>query len=397
MKSAKNLFIGTLLLLLTNFVFAQNQAVYQFTAVKDLKATSVKNQFRSSTCWSFSTLSMIESEILRISQKEVDLSEMFIVYESYMAKADRYVRLHGECNFPAGGSSIDVINVWKMYGLMPDAAYKGLEYGEEKHNHKDMDKVLKSYISGIANEETKSVSANWKKTFTAMLESYLGNPPAEFVVDGKKYTAKTYAESLKINPDDYVKLSSFTHHPFYTQFALEVPDNWAHGTVYNVTIDELQRVAENAINNGYTVAWGGDVSEKGFSWKNGVAIIPDEQNQDNSGTDRDKWESMSSKDKTAEVYKFEKIVKEMTVTQEMRQKAFDNYSTTDDHGMHITGLAKDQNGNVYFKVKNSWDVDNPYQGYLYMSMPFFRYKTMDIMVHKNALPADVKAKLNLVK
>ncbi|MEG2665797.1 MAG: C1 family peptidase, partial [Bacteroidales bacterium] len=241
----------------------------------------------------------------------------------------------------------------------------------------------------------KTITPAWKKAYKSILESYLGAAPDTFSYKGKSYTPRTFAAELGLNADDYVKLTSFNHYPFYTAYEMDVPDNWNHGVVQNLPLDEFQQVVENAINQGYTLVWGGDVSEKGFSWKNGVAILPDEEAADVKGTDREKWESMSAKDKKNAAYKFETIVPEKVVTQEDRQKGYDNWSSTDDHGMHIVGIAKDQNGNKYFKIKNSWNTDNPYQGYTYMSMPFFRAKTLDVMVNKDAVPAEIRAKLHL--
>lgn len=377
--------------------FAQEQQAspYQFEMIKDLQASSVKNQFRSGTCWSFSAISFLESEIYRTSQKMYDLSDMFPVYCSYLVKADRYARLHGETNFPTGGASGDVIWTFANYGMIPEEAYKGLNYGEEKHNHGQLDRLLTSVMNATV-KDVKTLDKNWKFPFTALLDAYLGAVPQEFTYENKTYTPKSFAESLKINPGDYIKISSYTHHPFYSKFAIEVPDNWLMHDAYNVPLSEFTEIAKNAVNNGYTFVWGGDVSHKGFSWKNGVAIAPDEKEQtDLSGTDRDRWESMNEKDRAESVYKFDKIVKEQIVSQGVRQTAFDTWDATDDHGMHVTGLAKDQNGTLYFKVKNSWDVDNPHKGYIFMSMPYFELRTLDITVHKDAIPAAIKAKLGI--
>ncbi len=379
-------------------LFAQEvkkESPYKFEMTKDIQASPVKNQFRSGTCWSFSAISFLESEIYRKSNKIYDLSDMYSVYCTYLAKADRYVRLHGNTNFPSGGASGDVLWTFDHYGMIPETAYAGLNYGEEKHDHGQLDKLLSSIITSTV-KDSKTLNKNWKFPFNAMLNAYLGEAPAEFTFEGKTYTPKSFAESLKLNMSDYVKISSYTHHPFYTKFPIEVPDNWLMHNAYNVPLNEFVEIAQSAINSGYTVAWGGDVSNKGFSWRNGLAIVPDEKTQDNlTGTERDKWESMNEQERVASVYKFDKIVKEQVVSQGIRQTAFDTWDATDDHGMHLTGLAKDQNGNVYFKVKNSWDVDNPYQGYCYMSIPYFQRYTLDIMVHKDAIPAAIKTKMGI--
>ncbi|MDR2907408.1 MAG: aminopeptidase [Bacteroidales bacterium] len=394
MKNVISVFVAVMF---STPLFAQDkkESPYTFEMVRDLKASPVKNQFRSGTCWSFATTSFLESEIYRTSNKLYDLADMYPVYCAYMAKADRYVRLHGQTNFPTGGASGDVLWTFQNFGIIPEEAYPGLNYGEEKHDHGVLDKFLKSIVEATT-EDTKILNPNWKFPFTAMLNAYLGEAPTEFTFEGKSYSPKTFAESTKLNMSDYVKITSYTHHPFYGRFAIEVPDNWLMHEAYNVPLREFVEIAQNAINNGYTVSWGGDVSNKGFSWKHGLAIVPDETQQDNlTGTERDKWESMNEKERAASVYTFDKIVKEQVVSQGIRQKAFDSWDATDDHDMHITGLAKDQNGNTYFKVKNSWDVDNPYQGYCYMSIPYFQRYTLDIRVHKNAIPTAIKAKLGI--
>jgi bleomycin hydrolase len=378
-------------------LFAQEkkESPYQFESVKDIEASPVKNQASSGTCWSFSAISFLESEIYRNTKKMYDLSDMYPVYCAYLAKADRYARLHGETNFPTGGASGDVSWTFDNFGMIPESAYTGLNYGEDKHNHGMLDKLL-TVIMQTTIDKARILNKNWKLPFNAVLNAYLGEAPKEFTFEDKTYTPKRFAESLKLNMSDYVKITSYTHHPFYGKFAIEVPDNWLMHEAYNVPLNEFVEIAKNAVNNGYTMAWGGDVSDRGFSWRNGIAIVPDEKEQDNlSGTERDKWESMNEAERASSVYKFDKIVKEQSISQGVRQTAFDTWDATDDHGMHITGLAKDQNGALYFKVKNSWDVDNPYQGYLYMSIPYFELHTLDITVHKNAIPAAIKTKLGI--
>ncbi|MBI9039635.1 MAG: aminopeptidase, partial [Bacteroidales bacterium] len=314
----------------------------------------------------------------------------------YSDKAKKYVRFHGNLNFAGGGGFSDVIYVVDNYGIVPEGIYEGKEIGEENHIHGEMDEVLKDYTDAVIKNKNRKVSPVWHKGFNGILDAYLGDYPETFVYEGVEYTPKSYAESLGINPDDYVELTSYTHHPFYEPFIMEIPDNWMYSETYNLPIDELMEVFKNAIEEGYPIAWGADVSEKGFSWKNGVAIVPDENLTDLEGTEKEKWEKLTAKEKKKALYTFEKPVKEKEITQEMRQEAFDNYQTTDDHGMVLTGMAEDQNGNLYYIVKNSWGNDNHiYDGYFYASEPFVKYKTMNMMVNKNAIPKKIRKKLGL--
>lgn len=399
MNKMRTIAIFSIFMLVTFHGYAQktkNAAkakAYQFTAIKEIPTTSVKDQFKSGTCWSFATNSFLESELLRMGKPEIDFSEMFVVYNAYMDKAERYARLQGKCNLPGGGANADVINVWKKYGMMPESAFSGIQYDEAKHVHGEMDKGLFAYMESVVSN--KKISNVWKNGFEGILKAYLGEIPETFVYEGVTYTPRSFADQFGVKTEDYVKFTSFTHYPYYEYFVMDVPDNWSGSLVMNVPLDELQKIADYAIQNGYSINWGGDVSEKGFSWKNGLAIIPDEETKDFSGTERDKWESLTEKEKVSELYKFETIVPEKAISQEFRQKEYDNYSTADDHGMHIVGISKDQKGNEYFKVKNSWSTDNPYQGYLYMSKPYFRGKTTDIMIHKDAIPAEILSKLKL--
>ncbi len=369
---------------------------YKFTTIVDLPATSVKDQYRSGTCWSFSTMSFLESEVLRIKKDTLDLSEMWAVRLCYSDKATKYVRLHGALNFGGGGAFHDVTYVMKKYGMVPESAYKGLDYGQDKHVHGELDEVLKDYVEGVVKNKNRELSTAWHNGFDGILDAYFGKMPDEFEVDGKKYTPQSYAkEVVGLNPDDYVEITSYTHHPFYTKFAIEIPDNWLWDDVYNVPLDDLKEIFHYALEKGYTIAWGADVSEKGFSFRKGIAIVPDEDTKDMSGLERAKWEKMSRSEKEKMLYNFDHPVKEKVVTQEMRQKAFDNYKTTDDHGMHITGMVKDQTGKIFYKVKNSWNTNSKYKGYFYASEPFVMYKTMDIMIHKDALPKDIRKKLGI--
>lgn len=387
------------ILLAGSFAAAQaqtNQEEYVFTPVKELKITPVKNQNRTGTCWCFSTLGFIESELLRSGKGEYDLSEMFIVNHNYKDKADKFVRLHGKLNFAQGGSFEDVLCAIRDYGIVPESAMNGLQYGEDQHVHGEMEQGATAYVNAIIKNPNGKLSPSWKKGFNGIIDAYLGEVPEKFTYEGKEYTPKTFAASLGINPDDYVSLTSYTHHPFYTSFPIEVEDNWRWADSYNLPINELMEVMDNAINTGYSIAWGSDVSEKGFT-RNGVAVAPDMKSMETSGSDQDKWVGLSRTEKDAELRKMiEKPgVKEVTVTQEMRQKDYDNYQTTDDHGMQIYGIAKDQTGKKFYMVKNSWGTDNKYKGTWYASEPFVAYKTMNIVVNKNALPAAIKAKLGI--
>lgn len=367
---------------------------FEFTTVKELPITSVKNQNRSGTCWSFSGQAFLESELLRMGKPEVDLSEMFVVYNSYADKADKYVRMHGEANFAGGGSFHDVLYVLGNYGAIPESAYNGLNYDEDKHVHNELDMLTRAYVEPLANSKGK-LTPVWKKGFNGILDAYLGEIPAKFTVDGKEYTPKSYAASLGLNADDYVSITSYTHHPFYSQFAIEIPDNWRWGTSYNVPLAELTEIADNAINNGYSIAWGGDVSEKGFT-REGIAILPDVDGNELSGSDAARWLGLTQKEKDAEIQKMiEGPCAEINVTQENRQKGYDNYQTTDDHGMQIYGIAKDQTGKKYYMIKNSWGETGKYNGFWYMSEPFFQAKTMNFVVHKNAVPKHIAKKLGI--
>jgi len=369
---------------------------YEFTTVKELKATPVKNQFRSSTCWSFSGISFLESELLRIGKHEVNLSEAWIIRHTFVEKAILYVRWQGNLNYAGGGAFHDVTHMIKKYGIVPEDVYNGLNYGTDKYVHSEIDAVLKGYLEQVIKNPNRELSTAWLNGVEGILDAYLGKRPEKFTYDGKEYTPKSFAtEYVGLKMDDYIELSSFTHHPYYSQFIIEIPDNWAMGMVYNVTLDDIIKIIDNSIEMGYTVGWGGDVSEKGFSWKNGVAIVPDTKYEETSGTDKERLTGLSTREKEAILYSFEKPIKELEITPEIRQKEFDNYNTTDDHGMHIVGIAKDQNGNKYYKVKNSWDIDNPYSGYIYMSESFIKFKLIDIIVNKNVVPKEIAKKLGL--
>ncbi|WP_418233717.1 aminopeptidase C [Butyricimonas virosa] len=369
---------------------------YQFTDIKRLPATSVKDQARAGTCWSWSGISFFESEMIRMGKEPIDLSAMYIVRHAYSDKATKFVRLHGSMNFAVGGAFCDVMHVIKNYGIVPMDVYMGLNYGEPNHAFGEIDDVLAGYINAVIKNSNKKLSTAWKKGFDGILDAYLGEEPEKFEYKGKEYTPRTFAdEVVGLNMDDYVSLTSFTHHPFYSQFAIEVPDNWLWGMSYNLPIDELAQVMSNAIDNGYTFAWASDVSERGFQTSQpGVAVVPTTDTKEMSGAEIAKWEAMPKGNQTPDAFK-QGPAPEKVITQEMRQQEFDNYLTTDDHGMHVIGKAKDQNGTVYYIVKNSWNQYNKFGGYFYASEPFMKYKTMNIIVHKNAIPKDIRKKLGI--
>ncbi|MCK9422029.1 MAG: aminopeptidase [Bacteroidales bacterium] len=369
---------------------------YIFTTVKKLPATSVKNQFRSSTCWSYSTISFLESELLRMGKDTFDLSDMFPVHKAYPEKAAMFVRFNGKHNFGPGGAAHDVINMIRKYGITPESVYSGQVIDEVNPVHGEMDAVLEADVDAVIKNPNKKLTPVWLEGFNGLLNAYLGAIPEKFTYKGMEYTPQTFADALGLKLDDYVEITSYTHHPFYSKFIIEIPDNWILDEVYNVTMDDMIHIIDYSIMNGYTVAWGADVSEKGFSWKNGVAIVPDKNATEIAGTDKDRWSKMSDTEKDKLLYKFDKIVPEKEITQEMRQKEFDNYQTTDDHGLHITGIANDQHGDKYYIVKNSWGTEgNPYNGYIYVSEAYVKLKTMDLMVNKNAIPEEIRKKLGL--
>jgi len=368
---------------------------YIFTDEIRLECSPVKNQFRSGTCWSFSGLSFLESELIKNGKGVYDLSEAFIIRKAYSEKATNYVRWQGKINFGGGGAFHDVTTMIKKYGIIPEEAYSGLVVGEEYFVHGEMDEVFQKYVEGVVENKNKKLTPVWHIGFEGLLEAYVGEEPKNFTFKGKEYTPESFAADLELNPDDYVEFGSYTHHPFYEKFILEVPDNWMLHEINNVPLDEMMVIIDNSLKEGHTIAWGADVSENGFSWTNGVAIVPDEEKPDISGTEKEKWEKLTKKERTDMIYSFEEPVAEKLITQELRQTAFDNYSTTDDHGMEIVGMAKDQDGTKFYIVKNSWGTDQKFKGFFYASEAFVRYKTIDIMVNKNTLPKDIKKKFGL--
>ena len=377
---------------------ANKEEGFVFTTVKANPVTSVKNQNRAGTCWCYSTLGFIESELLRMGKGEYDLSEMYIVHNTYLDRADRAVRTHGDVSFSQGGSFYDVLYGMKAFGLVPEAEMRpGVMYGDTLSVHNELTAVSDAVVAAIAKGKLRSLQKDdnnqmlWKKAITAIHDIYLGERPEKFTYNGKEYTPKSFYESLGLNPDDYVSLTSYTHHPFYSSFVLEIQDNWRWAQSYNLPIDELMEVFDYAVMNGYTVAWGSDVSESGFT-RNGVAVLPDaDKAQELSGSDMAHWLKLKPEEKQLNT----KPQPQKWVTQEERQVAYDNFETTDDHGMLIYGIAKDQLGNEYYMVKNSWGTNSKYKGHWYASKAFVRYKTMNSVVHKNSIPKAIAKKLGM--
>ena len=371
-----------------------DSAGFKFTDVKIVKTTSVKDQNKSGTCWCFAGTSHFEDEIIKASGDSLDLSEMFTVRYCYLEKAIRYVRMYGSTAFSPGGSILDVPYVWEKYGAIPEEVYNGLGYGEEKHNHGELHAVLSAYMRSVEANPNKKLTTAWKKGLEGILDAYFGEIPETFTYKGKTYTPKSYAKSLGLVADNYIAVSSFTHHPYYKPFVLEVADNWLWGQYQNVPMEELKAIVDNAIENGYSVVWAADVSEGGFKWKNGLAVLPKGKDQgDMNATELARWVKLSDKERQDAKYKIDGPVEEVEVTQELRQEMFDRLETTDDHGMVIVGTAVDQEGNKYYKVKNSWDTNQIYDGYFDVSEPYFLAKTLSVLVNKNAIPASIAKKM----
>ena len=380
--------------------FAQENkdSVPEFTVVKENPITSIKNQNQAGTCWCYSSLAFIESELLRKGKGEYDFSEMFIVHNTYLDRADKAVRTHGDISFSQGGSFYDVIYGMETFGLVPEAEMRpGVMYGKELSVHNELSAVSDAVVAAIAKGKHRSLQVSpdgqplWKKAITAVHDIYLGERPEKFTYDGKEYTPKSFYESLGLKAEDYISLTSYTHHPFYKPFVLEIQDNWRWAQSYNLPIDEFMQVFDNAIMEGYTIAWGSDVSETGFG-RDGKAVMPnDAKKTDLEGSDMAKWLKLSEEEKK----NTPKPSTEKWCTQEERQIAYDNWQTTDDHGMQIYGIAKDKDGVEYYMVKNSWGEAGKYKGIWYASKAFARYKTMNIVVHKDALPKDIRKKLGI--
>jgi bleomycin hydrolase len=392
----KKLFIASAFLLSVSTMSAQDGLVnslkvnaseksaasFKFTDIINLANTSVKNQGSSGTCWSYSTNSYLESEMVRLGKQPVELSQLFSARNVYVEKGKNYVRMHGAVALGEGGALHDVINMYKKYGTVPQEIYKGLNYGTSKNKLAEMSALTEGLLAAAVKNPNGELTPNWEKAYAAVIDSYLGEVPANFNYKGKSYSPQSFAkEVVGINPAEYIEISSFTDVPYYTKNMMMVPDNWSFDQVYNVKMNEMTDIIDHALKNGFTVAWASDVSEKSFSWKNGVAYVPTKKFEDMTA---DEKENMFNGPKA-----------ELEITAELRQKAFDSYQTTDDHAMHIVGLAKDQTGKEYYVVKNSWGDTNDYKGYLYVSKNFVKYKTTAFMVNKAGIPAEISKKLGV--
>ena len=368
-----------------------------FTTIKENPITSIKDQNRSGTCWDYSTISFFESEILKATGKTYDLCESFVANKTYMERAIQVVRYHGDCQFAQGGSAEDVLATMKTHGIVPQGImpFPGSLYGDSLNNFNEFFSLLEPYVAAISKSTAKKISNQWKSGLQGILDAYLGECPEEFTYEGKKYTPKSFVESLGINLDDYVSITSYTHHPFYTAFAVEVQDNWRFPLSYNLPMDEMMQVIDNAIENGYTVAWGGDVSEDGFTRQGLAYAIDTKKTESLQGSDMARWLKMSTEKKRNLIDSLGCTVPEIVPTQKMRQERFDNWELTDDHGMLIFGVAKDQNGKEYYMVKNSWGETGEYKGVWYMTKSFIAANTMDFLINKNAIPKAIRKKLGI--
>ncbi|EIA09242.1 aminopeptidase C [Flavobacterium frigoris] len=392
----RNLFLASTIILAMGTVSAQDGLVnslkinaseksvesFKFTDVINLANTSIKNQGSSGTCWSYSTNSYLESEMIRLGKQPVEISQVFSARNAYVEKGKNYVRMHGAVTLGDGGELHDVINMYKKYGAVPQEVYSGLNYGTTKNKFAEMSGITEALLAAVVKNPNGELTPNWEKAYAAVIDSYLGEVPKNFSYKGKSYTPQSFAkEIVGINPDEYVEFASYSTEPYYKKTMMMVPDNWSFDLVYNIKMNEITSIIDNALKNGFTVAWASDVSEKSFSWKNGVAYVPTKKYDDMT---KDEKENMFNGPK-----------EELEITEEIRQKAFDNYQTTDDHAMHIVGIAKDQLGKEYYIVKNSWGTTNDYKGYLYVSKNFVKYKTTSFMVNKAGIPADISGKIGV--
>lgn len=363
---------------------------YQFTPLVTIPTTPVKDQASSGTCWSYATTSFIETEIMRIADKKLDLSEMFFVRYAYPEKAQKYLRYQGMYNFGEGGQAHDVLHLIAQHGFVPEIIYSGINYESKKHNHGEMADVLKGILDNSLKHQS-SFTGKATEILEAALDIYLGAVPDSFVYENQNYTSNSFAAETGFNPNDYIEFTSYTCYPFNQWVDLEIPDNWSHDNYFNLPLDKLMAIINFAFENGYSVNWDGDVSEAGFSYRNGVAIVPETDPNAMENSEREKWESLNDEEKSKYLYNFSEPRNEKEVTQELRQKTFDKFKTTDDHLMHLVGTAKDQRGTMYYLTKNSWaDDSNKMGGYLYMSESYIRLKTIAIQVHKDAVPENIK-------
>lgn len=379
--------------------YGQSRDKYEFVDVKTSPVSEVKNQASSGTCWCFATVAVLESDILKNAKGEVDLSEMWVVRNTYLEKAKNYVRMHGKMNLGEGGAGSDAPIILKKYGMVPEEAYPGLDYGTQTHQHAEMSAAVVAYLDAIVKNPNRKLSTAWEDGLNGILDAYLGEAPEKFTYKGKEYTPMSFAAAMGLDGDDYTMITSFTHHPFGQKFVMEVPDNWSFESAYNVPLEELETIIDNAIAKGYTVSWAADVSEKGFNFNKGFAVVPATKIEDISKSDMSRWTGVADKPAESDLRKLlaqtEGPGPEMKITQDVRQKAFDNYETTDDHSMQIVGVGKDQNGTKYYKVKNSWGKGGVCEGFFYVSIPYVNYKTLSLVLHKDGVPADISARLNI--
>ena len=376
---------------------AKNQNKPVFTTIKENPISGIRDQNRSGTCWDYSTLSFFEAEIMKATGKEYDLCESFIANKTYMDRAIQVVRYHGDCQFAQGGSSEDVLATLKTHGICPEGTmpFPGSLYGDSLNNFNEFFSLLEPYVAAIAKSDSKKISNQWKVGLQGILDAYLGKCPEKFTYEGKEYTPKSFMASLGIDLNDYVSITSYTHHPFYTAFAVEVQDNWRFPLSYNLPMDEMMRIIDYAVNQGYTIAWGGDVSEPGFT-RQGLAYAVDTKKTESlAGSDMARWLKLTAEKRRNIIDSLGCTVPEVIPTQEMRQERFDNWELTDDHGMQIFGIAKDQNGKEYYMVKNSWGETGEYKGIWYMTKAFIAANTMDFLVNKKAIPAEIRKKLGI--
>ncbi len=396
MKKFSILFLVGMLSICGLFAQGVSEETNKFTVVKELPITSIKDQGNSGTCWSYSSVGFIEAELLRQGKPQYDLSDMFVVNHSYKDKAEKYVRLHGKLNFAQGGSFYDVLYVFKHYGAVPEKEMRGLNYGTTRNAHNEMEKGAKGFLDAIVKNPNNRLTPVWKDAFNGIIDTYLGKLPEKFTFEGKEYTPKSFAKKIGFNADDYVSITSYSHHPFYTAFPLEIEDNWRWSNSYNLPVKELMEVMFNAIETGYPMAWGADVSEVGFN-RNGIGVLADVKAIETAGSDQARWIGLSRNAKHQEILRLINTPNcpEIEPTQEYRQKCFDNYTLTDDHGMVIYGIAKNQAGRKFFMIKNSWGEAGAYKGIWYISEKYVAGRTMNIVVHKDALPKSIAKKLGI--
>ena len=394
-------FVLTTLLASMMFGFTANaQTVevgpYSLTKKNEVKHTDVRDQNRSGTCWAFAAVGLLEAEVIRLGGEPTDISEMWLVRNAYYEKTVKYVRMHGKINISEGGNAHDVFMMTEKYGLVPESVYPGTQYGTEGHVHGEIAEVLTNFAKAVVSNPNGELSTVWKNALNNILDVYFGAIPTDFAFEDKQYNPISFRDMLGIIPADYVTVTSYSHHPFYTLFALEIPDNWAWGLSYNVPLEQFTEISVSALTNGYSIAWDSDVSEKGFKHAKGLALNPNTDTKQMEGSERARWEKLNAKGSAKSIYDFDTVVAEKKSTQDSRQRSFDNYKTTDDHLMLFTGIYTDQNGQNFFKVKNSWNTENSVgKGYLWASESFYEAKTISITLNKNAIPEGIKTSLKI--